>query len=1181
MALFTPRIFPEIVGEMINRLISVTPLTDINFGSVFTVMLEAAAQEDDEQYFQMLELIRAYSLDSTSGSDLDDRAFEYGVTRLTAQTATTTVTLGDSAINKVETGVYSGLAGAVSGSFAINGDSSLNFPVTGSIIVGRGTPNVETVIYSSVTVFPNYVRFNLSTALAYDHGTDETIILSQGGNRLIVGGVVINVPASDLNPEIPFTLNANATILDGEEVVEGVGVTASTSGASANVPIGTIIQFGSLPFSSAYVTNTQRVTNGRDIESDQELRDRIKNTIQSLSRGTSKAITTGVLDLVSEIDNKRVVSASIIEPTIPADVVKLFIDDGTGFVPTFNSIGFETVVASATGGEKFLQVNNFPIVKAFVETQDEEPYNMSGTTLLFVEVGGETETVTFTSTDFNVPASATAQEVLQAINRSATLFEARVSSGGSKVRIFSRQNFDEEIIVTGGSANTSLNFPTDKKYTTKLYLQRNNIVTLLQKDGSSSVIESGNSAAYNMSAQKYLTIVTDGKTSNLSYIHFDPSDFINAAAATSKEVAAVINEQLPGAEAFSSSNDTRVSLTSNVKRSSASKIRVVENYTKIFSYNAFAATFGDITTQSRTAAINVMFFTQDQDMVYFGHVDVSFSSIYVALSTAASASIVLHLEFWNGTIWQDIGFFDETNGLIQDGSILFKAPHTWQKTNVNSVGPYYWVRLRRDLPALAQPPVESRLRICSGNETFGFSDSERAGSNSDYTLNRFIGQIELNTPLSANDVVTLGSEVTRATMVSNAQPFGLSGGESLNVEVDGTVQTVAFVASDFFTPGSALASEVIVKLNSILRGAEAFASGIGRIAVRTNTWGTSGSIRVTGGTANLVLQFTSTKIENLEPHLAALESTSTSPWTFPASYDLIVIMNGNSANNLTVPTHRDGAVQAGTTASQIIDATLQPVFTLSSDLTIDSGYDVLITSGAQVGQRRQVSGYTPVTGTIMLSANLGGVPAVGDTYQIIARTAHQLAKLWNNKQITLLSVQADVSASSSGTKIQIASKVSGELGSVQISGGQANTILLFSTLTKLGIDGYRYFTGLAQKVQWTIDGRADDQENYPGIRAGGVQVEVLEPVRRPIKVEVDVTAREGITLSSISNDVKSAISAYVNTLPVGGDVIISEIICAVKDVSGVFDIKMISPTANIAIADNELSRIDENDISVG
>lgn len=1180
MALFQPRIFPEIVGEMINRLISVTPLTDVNFGSVFTLMLEAAAQEDDEQYFQMLELIRAYSLDTTSGTDLDDRAFEYGLERLGAQNATTTVIIGDSAITKVFTPVYSGLPGASAGSLQINGDSATNFPPTGAVIIGRGTPNAETVTYTSITVNPNFVIFNLSSALAYDHGTDETIILSQGGNRLITSGAVVKVPASDLSPEVTFSLNASATILDGEREVENVPVTALEAGSTANVPIGTIIQFDSLPFSTAYVFNGQRVTNGRDIESDQELRDRIKNTIQSLSRGTVKSITTGILDLVSSDDNKRVVSAAVIEPTIPADVVKLFIDDGTGFVPSFRSVGFEEVVPLATGGEKFVEVINFPIVKAFVETQVEEPYNMTGTTNLFVEVGGQVETITFVSTDFVNPAAATAQEVLQAINRNASLFEARVSSGGTKVRIFSRQNFDEEITVTGGSANSSLNFPTDKKFTTKLYLRRNNTIRLLQKDGSTAVIESGNSAAYNMSDYRFLSLVVDSKRNNLIHIDFDPSEFLNASAVTAKEIAEVMNEQLPGAEAFASSNDTRVSITSNIKRDENSKIRIVENFTKIFSYNASLLTFGDITTQSRTAAINVMIFSNDEDMLYVGHVDVKFRSISVFLSTPASDPMNYILEFFNGSTFEALGHFDGTNGFTQDGVIRFHAPEYWQKTTINGEGPYYWIRLRRDQAALAQPPVESRLRICSANEIFGFSEGERAGSNSDYTLNRFIGQIELKEPLLAEDSLTLGSIFTRASMISNNQPFGLVGGEVLNVEIDGQIQTVTFQPSDFFNPGAALASEVIAKLNRVLRGAEAELFGTGRVRIRTNTWGDSGSIRVTGGTANAFLQFTQTLIPNLTAHVASLESGTQGPWVFPADQAVIVIMDGNAGNNLTVPLFRKGQVESATNTT-IVETALNTLFPLATDLTIDGGYDVLITSGAQSGQRRQISGYNPATATITLASALPAAPVLDDEYQIIPRTAYQVERLWRNRQITLITTQAEVRASSAGTRIQIASLVSGETGSVQVTGGSGNGILQFNTLVKIGIDGYRHFTGLAQKVQWTVDGRQDDQDNYPGIRAGGVQVEVLEPVRRPIRVEVAVTPREGITLSSLTNDVKSAISAYINALPVGGDVIVSDIICAVKDVSGVFDVTMRTPTENIAIADNELARIDERDIIVG
>jgi len=216
-----------------------------------------------------------------------------------------------------------------------------------------------------------------------------------------------------------------------------------------------------------------------------------------------------------------------------------------------------------------------------------------------------------------------------------------------------------------------------------------------------------------------------------------------------------------------------------------------------------------------------------------------------------------------------------------------------------------------------------------------------------------------------------------------------------------------------------------------------------------------------------------------------------------------------------------------------------------------------------------------------LAAPLSGAPLATDTFQILPKTAKAVSRFWNNSQITLVATQAKVAVSSGGTKIQISSKISGEASSVEIAGGAGNTTLNFSTIPSLGVDGYRHFTGLLQLTQWTVDGREDDAENYPGIRAAGVQVEVIEPVRKPQRVEVDVTPREGVTLASISNEVKSAISAYVNTLPVGGDVIVSEITCAVKDVSGVFDVKVNDPLENVAIADSELARLADGDIVVG
>lgn len=1160
---------------MRDRLISSTPLTDVNPGSVFTTMLEAAAQEDDEQYFQMLEIIRGYSLDTTSGTDLDDRAYEYGLTRLTAQTASTVVTISDTAITKVYTGVYSGLPGSPAGALYIRGDSDTGFPTSGTIIVGRNTPNAEAVPYTSISVSTNYVTFNLAAGLAFDHGTDETIILAQGGARLIPSGTVVLVPASDINPRVEFTLDDNATILDGESEVTVVPVTAGSPGSQANVPVGAIQQFDSPPFATATVTNTARVTNGRDEETDQELRDRIKSTIQSLSRGTGKSITTGILNLISSDENKRVVSASLIEPTSPANVVKLYIDDGTGFIPSFAHVGYEEIVTLATGGERYLKITNVPVMKAFVQTDNLEPYNMVGNLTLFVEVGGAVETITFQSTDFAIPAAATAQEIVKKINSTATLFEARLAAGENSVRVFARADFDEQIRVTGGTANASLNFPTDTKYTVKLYRKRENVVELLNKDGITASIESGLPAGYNMSVEKDLCVIVDGKSDNPQHITFTPGSFLSPSSVSAKNIVTVINQQLAGAYASTSSNDTRISIASNIERKSTSKIRIVENFSKIFKNSG--ASYTDITAAAQTSGTNTQLWSANGDRLYLGHDDVKFRSVAFMLDVVASSAMGFTAEYWNGLTWRAFGVADATGGLTASGSMVFRIPQfDWQQNAVNGYTAY-WIRLTRSQPVLVTPPTESRIRICSANEAFGFSETEVVGTDRDYTLNRFIGQIELVEPLSPLDNLSIGSSETRAQVASIAGPFGMVGGESLNLEIDGVLFVIPFVAGDFFAPGTALPSEIVTKINSIIVGgvADTVDSGT-KVRIYSNRWN-GGTIKVAGGTANSFLQL-STDLQTAHiSHYAAVESID-GPYVFGPDQTLIVIMDENGANNFSVPAHTQHTIQSAT-ATTLVDTTLSATFPLSSDLA--NNFEAYIIDGAQAGQRQDILSYVPGTGTITLAAPLAGAPNPNDKFQIFPKNAVGLSSFWNNRQVTLLSVSADVSVCAGGTRIQIASEKAGELGSVQVTGGTANAALGFSTQITRGVDGYRYLTGLAQVTQWTVDGRSDDQTTYPGIRAAGVQVEVIEPVRVPIRVELDVTTREGVTLGSITNDVKSAVSSYINTLAVGADVILSEIICSVKDVSGVSDVKINSPTANVAISDSELARIVESDVVVG
>jgi uncharacterized phage protein gp47/JayE len=1178
MGIFVPRTQPEILGDMINRFTSVTPINDLNFGSVFFTSLEAAAQEDDEQYFQMLEIVEAFNIDNLEGNDLDARAFEYGIERQEEAEATTTVTLGDTAVTKVETGVFSGLPGAPAGTSKINGNVGTGFPTTGTVIIGRGTPNVETVAYTSITTFANYVQFNLAANLANDHGTDETIILSQGGNRTFPDGQNVLVPASDTLEQITFTLDEEAVILDGESEVTGVAVTATEPGTIGNVPVGAIKVVESPPFPTATVRNPARVTNGRDEESDQQLRDRIKSTIQSLSKGTAVSILNAINGLVST-DNKRVVSSTLRDVTLPSDVVKVFIDDGSGFIPSFARIGFEVVVDSATGGEKFLRTVNTPLVKAFVETEAEEPFNIQNNETLFVDINGVAETITFVDSDFEAPGAASAQEVLEKINQVSQLFEARLSSDGAKVRIFARDNSNEEIQVTGGTANASLAFPTDKKFTTKLYLIRDNVTTLLSKDGRTASIEAGASAAYDFSGEEVgLTVVVDGKIRSLQNIWFNPSQFANPAFVNAQEAADRINSDAVGFKCETSSNLTRISLFSMLERSSASKVRVVEAFTHVF--NEEAAVYVDRTAQAKDDALNFTSFAVDGEYLYLGHDEVPFNTVFMSFITPASASIQPTFEYYKGGVTNAftlIGVDDRTNGLQQDGTIRFMAPLDWVKTTFEGVEAY-WLRIRRNEPSALIPPTESRILVCGANQQFAFSETEVVGTNKDYTLNRFMGQIELVNPLQQNDRVTLGSNETRASVAtSNTALYSGLSGKTLNLLIDGVAQSINFVGGDFADDLNISAAEVVTALNARLDGILATSiEADTRVKIRTNTID-NGSIQVTGGTANDVLAFPTTLVSNLDTHQASIQS-SLETFTFAVNDSVIFVIDGNLQDNFTVPLYneRTASATAGD-ASTLIDASLNATFPLAVDLI---GFDLEMIDGDEAGERRTISNYDPNTGTITLSAPLSGIPDSGEKFQVLPTTAKHIQKFWNNSFITILNNKAEIRTSDSGRRIQIASLTLGENGSIAVTGGNGNLQLNFPA-SDVGVDAYRYFTGLAQLVQWTIDGKEDDRETYEGYRAAGVQVEVIEPVKKPQFVSLTMTTQEGVALGSVTEPVKSAVSNYINTLGVGDDVIVSEIVVAVKAVTGVADVVVEVPTENEPIADNELARINEDDIIVG
>ena len=70
MADFTPRTFETILDEMIAYAQTHSTISDFSAGSVALTLLEAAAIEDDEQYYQMTQILEIMSIFNAKGDRL-------------------------------------------------------------------------------------------------------------------------------------------------------------------------------------------------------------------------------------------------------------------------------------------------------------------------------------------------------------------------------------------------------------------------------------------------------------------------------------------------------------------------------------------------------------------------------------------------------------------------------------------------------------------------------------------------------------------------------------------------------------------------------------------------------------------------------------------------------------------------------------------------------------------------------------------------------------------------------------------------------------------------------------------------------------------------------------------------------------------------------------------------------
>jgi uncharacterized phage protein gp47/JayE len=1125
----------QIKAEILARLISQLGINDVNPGSVNDVLTDAIAQQDFALYYQIAQVSRLVNLDVLTGQDLDNKAFEYGLARkLSTKTKGSFNILRPVGFVKVSTTFYAGSSAPIAGQTVIdvNDASSILIGSSGTLILGRNSNNEEEVAYTSAPVnMVTFYRYTLTNPLINNHAVEETVILKQGNDQAVLAGTTVAVPATGVAIELDFSLDNDVVVLAGEAELDGVEITAKQPGADYNIGVGAIqgtSAFPNPPFAGARGFNPVKFTTGQSLETDDQLRDRIKNYIQGVTRAVKQAILNAIVGLVDPETAKRVVSASVVLPVDVVGDVKVYIDDGNGFEPSFNSVGFEAVLISANGGEQRLQVDQFPVVKAQVESNAPQPYDMSsGPLTLIYQVGNIQETITFQVADFASAAIATAYEITALINARSTLIEARTAEVGTNLLITAKADTNETLTVIGGSANAILNFPTDKKDTIDLYIDD----VLKSKDGQTALLDNANTSPYNLGSSgsypHYLTIVVDGKSSNPQTVTIQSTDVVSPTAVTAEEICAVINAQVAGLTATPINSNTKIRLQSLTTLSSNSKLQVTGgdmNAALGFPTSQVSGADGDYKFNRELGIIQLA------TPLVAGQ-SVSLGSLFTrAKLRAASAELYAP---GTGTTLVFVVDGGSSQTITFDGT--FAGGKTAQQT--------------ADFINLSLKGGTAIVRTVSGINYLEVNTNTYSGSGSIQVTSASTANASFGFPLNQT---TISGTPNKAFVVSSSTgPYDFAQQDTLVTVIDNDIVNDTFSIPlnypSSVTSGSSVTqfiapvTGVFSQVNALINHYVAFTSGL-----NTDSSGVIDQVSLLG--SNLVRYHFSTVPTNFGNFLAK---------------DLINIQNLiDSENN-------------GFFVIQAIGADYVDLINANGVATTAE------TGSSTLSQRRRISAYNNVSGAITVSSAFSSTPASSDPLIVIPSTVDNLVSWINNTKITSFSLKGTVEGVQGDTKLQLSSDSSGSDGYIQVTGGNGNNELNFPTILQRGIQAYSYWTGLLRLVHRTIYGDDTDLATYPGYGAAGIIFRVLAPTIRILTAEVKLTLKQGISISSVENDVKSAITGYVNTLGVGEEVVIERIRSAVIAIPGITDVVLVYPTANIAVSDNERADISDTGILIG
>lgn len=144
--------------------------------------------------------------------------------------------------------------------------------------------------------------------------------------------------------------------------------------------------------------------------------------------------------------------------------------------------------------------------------------------------------------------------------------------------------------------------------------------------------------------------------------------------------------------------------------------------------------------------------------------------------------------------------------------------------------------------------------------------------------------------------------------------------------------------------------------------------------------------------------------------------------------------------------------------------------------------------------------------------------------------------------------------------------------------GAHHSLVAASDGASPSLGAYQYSTGLAAYIQRLVNGDATDFADFPGIRATGSKIVVRVPTVVSRTFTIKVVAARGTTDEAIAPSVSVAVQTYVNSLGIGENVVLSEIIKLIKLLPGVEDVAVIDPLTNFLVPFGTIVRITDSDV---